>query len=156
MREVQPQAEVISRLHPSVADDETAVDRQVLNRACPSSIPVEQDRELDGIARCLAYNHHGPTVALLPLRQNPLSRLLPLLPVLCEPLLHGGLGQPIIQTHLRRLIQVLLKGLNHSGQPLILWCGERDEFETKLLAAHPADRRLLDADGRRLLRDFDQ
>jgi len=68
----------------------------------------------------------------------------------------GGLGQPIIQTHLRRLIQVLLKGLNHSGQPLMLRGGERDEFETKLLAAHPADRRLLDADGRRLLRDFDQ
>jgi|GEM_PF-3972829 len=146
----------MSRLHPSVADDETAVDRQVLNYACPSPIPVEQDREFDGIARDLAYNHHGPTVALLPLRQNPLSRLFPFLPVLREPLLHGRLGQPINRTHLRRSIQALLKSLNHSGQPLMLRCGERDEFETKLLAAHPADRRLLDADGRRLLRDFDQ
>ena len=146
----------MSRLHPSVADDETAVDRQVLNYACPSPIPVEQDREFNGIARYLSCTHHGPTVALLPLRQNPLSRLFPFLPVLREPLLHGRLGQPIIRTHLRRLIQVLLKSLNHSGQPLMLRGGERDEFETKLLAAHPADRRFLDADGRRLLRDFDQ
>lgn len=94
--------------------------------------------------------HHFPFGSL------PLSRLLPRLPVLRDPLLHGGPGQSINQIHLRRLIQVLLKCLNHSGQSLILWCGERDEFETKLLAAHPADRRSLDADGRLLLRDLDQ
>jgi len=64
MREVQPQAEVISQFHRSGAGDETAVDREVYNSARPSSIPVEQDWELDFIARVFASFHSALTQRL--------------------------------------------------------------------------------------------